>query len=82
MAHLYAGILGPLAFLTSLVRGIVHDVPPQSVLFAACYNLLAFAALGYVIGWLAGRIVEDSVRGRILAELAAGRPGSLGSSGE
>ena len=71
MAHLYAGILGLLAFLTSVVRGMIHDSAVGSVLWLAWLSLLAFGVIGYVVGWLAERIVEDSVRGRILAELAA-----------
>ena len=71
MAHVYAGILGPLAFLTSLARGIMHGGGTESVLWTAWCSLLAFAAAGYVIGWVAGKTVEESVRGRISAELAA-----------
>jgi len=71
VAHLYAGILGLLAFLTSVARGMIHDSAVGSVLWLACLSLLAFGVIGYVAGWLAERIVEDSVRGRILAELAA-----------
>ncbi len=71
MAHLYAGILGLLAFLTSVARGIIHGGGIESVLWAAWLSLLAFGVVGYTVGWLAERIVEDSVRGRILAELAA-----------
>ncbi len=71
MAHLYAGILGLLAFLTCVARGMIHGGAVGSVLGAACLSVLAFGVIGYVIGWLAQWIVEDSVRGRILAELAA-----------
>ncbi len=71
MAHLYAGILGLLAFLTSVARGMVHDGAVGSVLWLACLSLLTFGVIGYVVGWLAERIVKDSVRGRILDELAA-----------
>jgi hypothetical protein len=71
VAHVYAGILGPLAFLTSLARGFVHGGGTQSVLWTAWWSLLAFAAVGYVVGWVAGKTVEQSVHGRIKAELAA-----------
>lgn len=74
MAHVYAGILGPLAFLTSVARGVMHDGGTESVLLGAWCSLLAFAAVGYVIGWVAGKTVEESVRGRIKAELAAEQP--------
>jgi len=74
VAHVYAGILGPLAFLTSLARGVMHGGGTQSVLWTAWCSLLAFAAVGYVIGWVAGKTVEQSVHGRIRAELAADQP--------
>ncbi len=74
VAHVYAGILGPLAFLTSLARGLIHGGPTASVLWTAWGCLLAFAAVGYLAGWVAGRTVEESVRGRIAAELAAQQP--------
>jgi len=60
-----------LAFLTSLARGALHGGSANSILLSAWCWLLAFAAGGYVIGWLAERIVADSVRGQILAELDA-----------
>ena len=71
MAHTYAGILGPLAFLTSLARGVMHNGGTESVLWSAWCSLLVFVAVGYVVGWVAGKIVEDSVHSRIAAELAA-----------
>ena len=71
MAQIYAGILGPLAFLTSLGRGIVHGGGTEAVLWTAWCSLLVFSAIGYVLGWLGQRIVEDSVRGRISAQVAA-----------
>jgi len=71
VAHVYAGILGPLAFLTSLARGVMHGGGIESVLWTAWCSLLVFSAVGYAIGWVADWIVEDAVRGRISAELAA-----------
>ncbi len=73
MAHTYAGILGPLAFMTSVARGVVHGGAAESVLFSAWIALLVFAPVGWLVGWFAERIVADSVSGRIEAELAAER---------
>lgn len=70
MAVRYAGILGLLAFLTSSVRGLLHGGEVESVLLTAWLSLLAFAAIGGVVGWVAGRIVEESVRARIKDALA------------
>ncbi len=74
MARTYAGILGPLAFFTSLARGVFHAWPTEKALLVAWTTLVAFTALGWVTGWLAQRIVEDEVRGQIAAELAAAGP--------
>jgi len=71
VARTYAGILGPLAFLTVLARGIIGGGGTEAVLYSAWCSLLAFAAIGCAIGWCAERIVEDAVNGRIAAELAA-----------
>ena len=75
MAHIYAGILGPLAFLTSLARGVIHGNGAESILWAAWWSLLAFSAVGYLVGWFAMRIVAESVEGSIAAELAAKEAG-------
>jgi hypothetical protein len=87
VAHTYAGILGPLAFLTSLARGVIHGGGSESLLWGAWCSLLLFAAVGYLIGWVAGQTVEESVRGRISSKLAAEgaaegpRPDTSGAAG-
>ena len=72
MGRTYAGILGPLALLTTLAHGAVHAWPVESILLAAAASLWLFAALGYTAGWIAGRTVEEAVRSRIAREAAAG----------
>ncbi len=71
VARIYAGILGPLALLTSLARDAIHGGGAEAALWRSWCSLLAFAAVGYAIGWVGQRIVTDSVRSRIAAELAA-----------
>lgn len=71
MARLYAGILGLLAFLTSLIRGMVHSYGVESTLWSACLGMALFAVVGVVLGGIARWIVEDSVNSRLTAELAA-----------
>ena len=70
MARIYAGILGPLALITSLAHGFIHATDADAMLFSAWCSLLVFAAVGYAIGWIAGRTVEESVSSVIEAELA------------
>ena len=69
MARQYAGILGLLALMVSLMRGIVAGGGSEATLWTAWLGLLAFTVLGAVIGWLAERIVREAVSSRILAEL-------------
>ncbi len=71
MGRIYAGILGPLAFLTVVARGMLNGANAQRLLFDAWLFLWIFAAVGYVVGRLAAWVVEDSVRSRLSAELAA-----------
>jgi lipoprotein signal peptidase len=71
VAPIYAGILGLLALLTSLAHATIHAAETDSMLMAAWLSLLLFAALGYLIGRIAARTVEESVRAEIQAELDA-----------
>ncbi len=70
MARIYSGILGLLALLTTLTRGWIHGGDTESLLWAAWLNLLLFAIVGLFIGWIAGRIVEDSVSTRLAMEMS------------
>jgi hypothetical protein len=74
VARTYAGILGPLALITSLARGALHAWPTEKTLLIAWMALVGFAALGWLAGWVAGRIVEDEVRGQIAAGVSEARP--------
>jgi uncharacterized membrane protein YdjX (TVP38/TMEM64 family) len=69
VAHAYAGILGPLAMLITVARGLLYGQAAEAVLLTAWCSLLAFAAAGYLVGWMAQRIVDEAVGGRIASEL-------------
>lgn len=71
MARTYAGVLGSLAFLVSLARGLLHGGSAESVVWGACGCLLVFAVIGCGLGQMAQGIVDDAVVGRLAAELAA-----------
>jgi hypothetical protein len=70
VARVYAGILGPLAFLTILARGVWHAGPAEGTLLAAWQGMWVFAALGGVAGWIAQRTVDESVRARVARQLS------------
>jgi hypothetical protein len=78
VARTYAGILGSLALVITLARGVLAGGGADAVLWTGCGHLLVFAAVGAAVGWLAEQIVADAVHGRIAAELAQrkGREGS------
>ncbi len=69
MGPSYAGILGPIAFVTTVTRGLIYGGAAESILVSAWCHLVAFAAAGFVIGSLASWIVDDSVRSRVEAQL-------------
>jgi hypothetical protein len=57
--------------LTSLARGFIHAQETDAMLFAAWCSLIVFAAVGYVVGGIAARTVQESVvasMGRQLTE--------------
>jgi hypothetical protein len=71
MGPSYAGILGPIAFLAMLIRGVMGGSSANSVLVSSMVSLFAFAAIGYVTGRLADQIVLESVKYRFDRELKA-----------
>lgn len=75
----YAGVLGPLAFITMLARECTTTAATSTKLVHAWVALVLFAVLGSIIGWVAGRIIEDSARAQIFTELAAAEAEQTGS---
>jgi hypothetical protein len=76
VAQIYAGILGLLAFITCLTRGVVHGHEIDGTLGVATFGLLIFGVIGYVVGRTAAWIVEDSVRGSVATQVAAEKSGA------
>jgi len=81
VARIYAGILGPLAFVTCLARGMVHAWPPDRTLLVAWASLLAFALVGAAVGWVGEWILEDELRSRISPIAGAASSKVSGSPG-
>ena len=66
----YAGILGSMAFFTTVMRGLIGGAAVHSTLSAAIIHLFLFAMVGYVVGSGADWIAVHAVR---LRGAAAGR---------
>lgn len=71
VARGYGGILGLVAFVTVIARGCLHGGGAEATLMAAWLSLLAAYPLGCVVGLLADRMVLESIRIQLAAEIAA-----------
>ncbi len=69
MGRAYAGILGPIAFVTVILRGMSDGASVEGTMRYACLSLFIFAGIGLVIGSVAESIVKQSVRATLAAEL-------------
>lgn len=74
MARIYAGILGPLAMLITLLHGVLQGHSAEATLESALVALWVFAALGYVSGRIGAAILEDTLRARMAPPSGAPRP--------
>jgi len=62
------------------MRGIFANGASEAALWTAWLSLLAFAVLGAVIGWLAERVVRESVSSQILSDLGEKKPAQRSAS--
>ncbi len=81
MPRIYAGVLGFLAMLVSLARGLVHGSQPDQIIGNACFYLWVYAAIGYLAGWVAQTTIEASVRTRVHEQLSAQAAAEASSDG-
>ncbi len=59
----------------ALMRGLASGSVSETLVITAWICLVVFACIGAAVGAVAGWIVEQSVRDRVLAELEAVEPG-------
>lgn len=71
MGRTFAGVLGTLAFATTMVRGLLHGGGFQSTVTSAIGWLIGMSVIGAIVGELAGWIVADSIRHSLRAEANA-----------
>ncbi len=67
MGRTYAGILGPISFGTVVARNLIDGGSVESTMITASLALFAFAAIGYVVGVLAERIIVEAITTRFRA---------------
>ena len=70
MGRIYAGILGPLAMVVMICRGIKNSAGLEGTLTLAIAALAIYAIVGSVLGQIAQATVDESVRQKIERQLA------------
>ncbi len=71
VGRIYAGVLGLLAMVTIVLRGVKNGSGPEATMSSALCGLLVFAVIGFLVGEWARWIVDDSVRFKFHAKLLA-----------
>ena len=69
MGRMYAGVLGPIAFLTIVTRSLIEGGAAVGTMQIATLCLFLFAGVGYVIGQIGELVVWDSVHRRFDDEM-------------
>ena len=71
MGPSYAGILGTLAYVIVILRGVLQGYAVEGKIKLSILLLFVFAAIGYVIGKIAESTIEDSIQVQLQRELEA-----------
>jgi len=80
MARAYSGVLGVMAMIFVILRGLLLGMHADDILGMCLAVFATFAAVGYVIGMIADRTVCDSVENRFRAEIARLRASAPGTT--
>ncbi len=70
MARAYSGVLGAMALVLCILRGLVIGMLPNEILSQSLMVFCVFAGVGYGIGFIAERTVDESVENRFREEVA------------
>jgi hypothetical protein len=70
MGRVYAGVLGPLAMIVVICRGVAGSGGAVNTLSLATVYLAIFSIVGAVIGHIAQSTIDESVRARLEQQLA------------
>lgn len=69
MGRTYAGVLGTLAMVTVVARGLIHGSGVEVTLKTACLCMFLFAAIGWIVGCLADQVIEEAARRRLAVQI-------------
>ena len=79
MGRIYAGVLGWVALVTFIARGLIHQSATGHTMLYATGAMFAFAAVGWIAGSIAESTVAESVRRQFDEEMAASAEASAES---
>lgn len=71
MARAYSGILAAVAVSLAITRGLVLGMMPNEILVQSLWFFFLFAAIGYCIGFVAERVVTESLENQYRSEVTA-----------
>lgn len=71
MGRTYAGILGPLAMVVIICRGLKDSAGLEGTLTLAIVALAIYAIVGSIVGQIAQATIDESVRLKIERQLEA-----------
>ncbi len=70
MARAYSGILAAVAVSLAITRGLVLGMMPNEILVQCLWYFFLFAFIGYCIGFVAERVVTESLETQYRSEVA------------
>lgn len=71
MARAYSGVLAAVALSLAITRGLVLGMMPNEILVQCLWFFVVFAFIGYCIGFVAERIVTESLENQFRGEVAS-----------
>ena len=80
MARAYSGVLGAMAMIFVILRGLLFGMLADEILGMCLVVFTIFAVVGYVIGWIADRTVCESVENRFRGEIARLQASTAGTT--
>ena len=69
MAPVYSGILGVIAFVTMICRGILWESDLHETVTSSVKSLIIFMVIGYIVGILAEWTLNDSNRLTVMEKI-------------